>query len=178
MYKMRDDLKKTAGGLVGGDGFSCCRHRRTNGTAVSTLLKSDTLILITVKPTTFPGLQRLWGGLPVEEGCVSSEGWESWRAEARWPSSTPSEFKWVLTKPGMMLGSTGCRTCWMCRFLAKYMLQCFWDEVRLSEIKKGKRDKLVRKGRKRGGKKGGKNERKKAELHSCIGFFLTIRFVR
>lgn len=55
----------------------------------------------------------------VEEGCVSAEGCESWEAEASWPSLSPTESRWVLTKPGMAWGSTGCRTCWISRFLAK-----------------------------------------------------------
>lgn len=67
-------------------------------------------------------IPRCWaplGGLPVEEGCVSSEGWE-----AAWPSLSPSESRWVLTKPGMAWGSTGCRSCWIWRFLAVKVSTC------------------------------------------------------
>lgn len=41
---------------------------------------SDTLILDPDQHV--PGVDPLPGGLPVEEGSVSSEGWESWEAEA------------------------------------------------------------------------------------------------
>lgn len=69
------------------------------------------------------------GGLPVEEGCVSSEGWERLAAKADWPSFSPSDF--FLSTTGTAMGSTGCRICWICRFLARcgcWCLPCdfFW----------------------------------------------------
>lgn len=72
---------------------------------------------------------------------MSSEGCESWEAEASWPSSlSPSDSRCAL-KPGMALGSTGCRTCRMWRFLAK--CKCcdfvFLRSVKLCEL--GEEDK-------------------------------------
>lgn len=70
-----------------------------------------------LNPVQLPRCSAPLGGLPVEEGCVSSEGWE---AEACRTSLSPSESGCVRTKSGMAWGSTGCRTCWICRFLAKW----------------------------------------------------------
>lgn len=66
-----------------------------------------------------PGVHPLLGGLPVEEGNVSSEGWESWEAEAARP---PSESRCVLATTGLARGSKGCNSCWTRRFLAKWWL--------------------------------------------------------
>lgn len=66
-----------------------------------------------------PGVHTLMGGLPVEEGSVSSEGWESWEAEAARP---PSESRCVLATTGSARGSKGCNSCWTRRFLAKWWL--------------------------------------------------------
>lgn len=52
-----------------------------------------------------PRDQLLWAGLPVEEG---------WEAEAGGPSdSTETPLIFL-----MIEGSTGCSTCWICRYLA------------------------------------------------------------
>lgn len=64
---------------------------------------------------------------------MSSEGWDSWEAEAAWPSLSPSESRCVLTRPGMVWGSTGCRTCWICRFLAKMGVSAYGVVSRVSQ---------------------------------------------
>lgn len=66
-------------------------------------------------------------GLPVEEGSVSSEGWESWGAEAACrPSLSVSGSRCVLTTTGWASrGSKGCKSWRTRRFLAKRWLWFF-----------------------------------------------------